>query len=179
MNFNDFKDSKFNDEHELHMHLPFLQFVASQCDHVTEFGFEYAKSAVALISGCRGKVVSYDIRHTPEVDILKKMTLPCEWEFHVQDTTKPGFVIEPTDFLFIDTYHKYDMTKLELSQCNNVRKYIGLHDTVSHGEVSIHQDGKFPGILPALREFLADHPEWKIVYEVNFNHGLILLQRVD
>ena len=46
---------------------------------------------------------------------------------------------------------------------------ISLHDTQIFGEQG--EDGG-PGLLPALRRFLREHPEWSVVYHTQANHGL-------
>lgn len=161
---------------DISIHLPFIEFVASMCNHCTEFGFRDGNSCCALVSGCKGKVVSYDVVVSPEVELFKKMDLQCEWEF-INRNTQEDFEIDPTDFLFIDTQHTYELTRNELKKHNNVRKYIGFHDSQSHGEISRQQYGEVRGILPAVREFLEANQQWKIVYDVKFNHGLLLLER--
>ena len=85
--------------------------------------------------------------------------------------------IKETDMLFIDTLHTYQQVKGELRFANKVRKYIAFHDTWSHGVGSRDIVGE-PGITNAINEFLVKYPEWKKIYEVNFNHGLIILEKV-
>ena len=103
--------------------------------------------------------------------------------------------IETTDLLFIDTWHVYGWLKLELQRWNSyVSKYIILHDTTVDewaGEtirlkwnprtqsedtgIPIHEITK--GLWPAIREFLQEHPEWKIEQRWTNNNGLTILAR--
>lgn len=158
-------------------HLPLLEFLASLCSHVTEFGFRQGFSASAFIAGCPGKVVSYDIQTYNEVSVLKNMDLPCEWEFRRANTIDPNLEIAETDLLYIDTLHTYDQVKQELSlHVGKVRRFLVFHDTYSHGEMSLDVPGEI-GITKAINEFLDNNPEWHKVYEVTFNHGLTVLEK--
>lgn len=192
MNFIQFKQSRYNSVPydlknnpfgfkyengcDISAHLPFLEFIASQCNHVTEFGTRECYSTVAFLAGCKGKVVSYDIKSYPAIIELKYYELPCLWEFKQQSTIDPELKIEETDFLFIDSLHTYDQVKQELKQAKYVKKFLGFHDTFSQGEMSLDMPGT-KGIIPALVEFLNENHDWKVVYHVIFNHGLTLLQR--
>jgi hypothetical protein len=49
---------------------------------------------------------------------------------------------------------------------SQVRCWLLFHDTVS-----------FPEVKTAIDEFMSKNSHWKKVYEVKFNHGLILLER--
>jgi cephalosporin hydroxylase len=160
---------------DISAHLPLLEFLARGCDHITEFGTRYAASTSALIAGCRGKVVSYDIRTNKEIRRLQKINKPCEWEFCIDNTLKLKS-IEETDLLFVDTIHTYSQVKAELRFAPNVRKYIVFHDTYSQGEKSRDRPQE-EGITRAIDEFLAANPQWRKVYEVKFNHGLTILEK--
>jgi hypothetical protein len=195
MTFKEFRDIKFNTppwDHaynplgfrapvpgmsDISAHLPFIEYMAYQCDHCTEFGTRDCYSTAALISGCKGKVVSYDLDISNTVRQLAALDLPCDWNFGQADTIAPGFEINETDLLFIDTLHTYGQVRDELSHhAYKVNKYIIFHDTYSHGVRSLDIPGE-EGILKAINEFLASNLEWENVYEVQFNHGLIMIER--
>ncbi len=53
-------------------------------------------------------------------------------------------------------------------------RYIALHDTQIFGE---HGEDGGPGLLPALRRFLKERPEWSVVYHSEANHGLTVIGR--
>jgi spore coat polysaccharide biosynthesis predicted glycosyltransferase SpsG len=167
---------------DISAHLPLLEFLASRCDHITEFGTRDCYSTIALIYGCRkeGKVVSYDIKSTPDIEFLlsKKDDLPCDWEFRLDNTIREDLEIEPTDLLLIDTLHTYDQVKKELElHANKVNQAILFHDTFSQGEKSLDIIGE-PGINQAINEFLSEN-NWRITYQVQFNHGLVLMENMD
>ena len=78
--------------------------------------------------------------------------------------------------LFIDTWPVCEQLETELSRHSvRVRRYLVMHDTVTFGETG--EDGT-RGLIPALRAFLVDHPEWKIVAEYANSHGLIVIRRI-
>lgn len=163
------------------LHLPVLEWFASRCSHCTEFGVREGHSTVALLAGCRGQVVSYDIERTPVVNVLHAMELPCPWEFRLADTSDPTLFIDETDLLFIDTLHTYDHVKKELAlHARRSRKFLAFHDTFTCG----HRDESGPnpsarGILPAIEEFLTRFPgEYKTVYRTECCNGLLVLERI-
>jgi len=166
------------DHNNISAHLPLLEYFASKCDLVTEFGIRRGFSTVAFLSAAKQRLISYDIlNNCPIKKELKDVELPCKWEYICADTTTLAD-IDTTDFLFLDSGHTYQQVKAELRFHNKVKKWIGFHDTYSHGKISrdratLGQEG----IIRAIEEFLVEHPEWKKVYQVDFNHGLIILEK--
>lgn len=164
------------------LHLPVLEYYASLCRHVTEFGTREGCSTVALLAGCRGEVHSYDIEVTPAKAVLGAMDLPCKWEFHVGDTGSPDTPVAETDMLFVDTLHTYEHVKKELAHHGRkARRFLAFHDTFTCGERDLSgPDPNALGILPAIREFLAPYPsEYRTVYRTDVNNGLWVLERVS
>lgn len=158
---------------DISAHLPFLEFLSSKCNHVTEFGTRNCNSVSAFIAGCKGIVESYDIEESQEVRFLQSIDLPCTWLFRRRSTITPGLEINQTDLLFLDTVHTYDHITQELNMHHTkVNRWICCHDTFSY-EVN-----KPPGILTAITDFIQMNKEWKIVYHVDFNHGLTLLEKI-
>ena len=83
--------------------------------------------------------------------------------------------IDETDLLFIDTRHTAEQLWSELDRhALKVRRWIVLHDTQIFGERG--EDGG-PGLLPAIRRFLNENPEWSVVHHTQANHGLTVLSR--
>ena len=101
-----------------------------------------------------------------------------------------------TDLLFIDTWHIYGHLKRELARWNeSVNKFIILHDTtvdewigetvrVGWDALKQSRESGIPveeirkGLWPAVEEFLATNPEWKIELRLTNNNGLTVLSRV-
>lgn len=169
---------------DISAHLPILEYFASQCDTITEFGTRYCCSTSALITGAgkRGKntlVTSYDICTTPDIYYLialeRNGKLPCKWKFNQKDTVSSDFQIEPCDLLFVDTLHTEQHVKKELALHGHmVKKYLIFHDTFSQGLESMDRKGE-RGILYAIREYTKD--SFNLIYNANFNHGLQVWER--
>lgn len=166
------------------LHLPVLEYYASLCDHVTEFGTRGGESTVALISGCKGQVCSFDIQKSEIVDVLSSTKLPCEsWRFFELDTgaTQGSEVVGPTDMLFIDTLHTYDHVTKELSiHGRKATKYLAFHDTFTCGDRDISGYNPYAkGILPAIHEFLERFPgEYRTAYKTDVCNGLWILEKL-
>jgi hypothetical protein len=177
-----FPPEKLKVSSDISAHLPMLEFLASQVWSVTEFGTRGCYSTSAFLSGCRGRVKSYDLHWNTDIDYLyrlqEKGKLPCEWRFEQGDTLKIK-PIELTQMLFIDTLHTYDQVIGELNRhAANVTTYLVFHDTsiYSQGNVSVDRPNE-AGILKAVDEFLEKNPQWQEVYRVEYNHGLLVLEK--
>ena len=178
--------SKFNDlflamcesQSDIAEHLPVLAFLATQCDHVTEFGVRTGHSTVtflhALEQNKNATLRSYDLKDNYGVLDDYELQTPIDWVFHSANTIEIS-PIEETDFLFIDTLHTYAQVSQELRiHGEQARKWIGFHDTHTFGERG--EDGGM-GIVQAIKDWLAAHNEWRIVYTTKRNNGMMLIER--
>jgi hypothetical protein len=159
-------------------HLPVLAFLATQCDHVTEFGVRTGHSTVAFLHAMEGRrsaqLRSYDLNDAYGVHNSCSPLTSVDWEF-TQASTLNIPVIYETDFLFIDTLHTYAHVTQELRlHGDQARKWIGFHDTQTFGKVG--EDGGM-GIVQAIEDWLAAHNEWRIVYQTKRNNGMMLIER--
>ena len=189
-----------NTPSDIHLHLPVLHGYATKCAHVTEMGARTGNSTVAFLYAHPPKFVSYDYQYkTPEphleagvkqlvalFEACKAMGVNCAYSG--ADVLKTE--IEPTDLLFIDTWHCYAQLAKELKlHGHKAKKYIAFHDTFSYGtrgegypSMDIHHphrdtmDGS-GGIRPAIDEFLEAHREWSIEHETKQNNGLIVIAK--
>ena len=185
---------------DIHEHLPTLYRYATECEHITECGVRAVVSSYAFANALRvkgnNKLILVDLVGGNSVD---RFLEECENEnvnaifYEESDLTCP---IEKTDLLFIDTWHVYGHLKRELERWNTyANKYIILHDTTVDGEVgeSVRLRYDIPkqmlesglsreeierGLWPAVEEFLALHPEWKLKERYINNNGLTVLERV-
>ena len=154
-------------------HLPMLYRYASLCRHITEFGVRTGNSTAAFLHGGPNKLVSYDINDFKDYEEYKLMAPEVEFIFKKEDTQFN--TIEETDMIFFDTIHTYDQVKMELEQhAHKARKFLMFHDTETFGEVG--QDGS-PGIMYAIREFMAVNKLWQIDYENKACNGLLVLRK--
>lgn len=159
---------------DIHAHLPRLMRLASECSHVTEFGSRYGASTTALLLGKPKKLVVYDIVKQTEMSELESWAGDTEFVFKLEDTSKVE--IEPTDLLFIDTYHVYDQLKAELRQAPKVRKYIAMHDTCQNA--TIGEDlVEGHGLGRAIGEFLNENPIWTLLAIYFDDCGMTVLKR--
>jgi len=180
-------------------HIPTLYEYTKKVDHVTECGVRGVVSSYAFAAGLlgnpRNKLVQVDIETNNSV-VEFQMEAAAEGintVFYEQsDLDCP---MEPTDLLFIDTWHVYGHLKRELARWHSqVSKYIIMHDTTVDewaGE-SIRSGSNIPeqsrqtgipeeeigrGLWPAIEEFLAAHPEWIMERRYTNNNGLTILAR--
>ena len=158
---------------DINEHCDTLKQLASESDVVIEFGMRHGVSTVALLAGQPKRLISYDLNQDPIAEVLKRQQGDTEFSFVQGDSL--SVQIEPCDLLFIDTRHTADQLTQELQRhADKVRRRIVLHDTQIFGERG--EDGG-PGLLPALRRFLKEQPEWSVVSHTQTNHGLTVISR--
>jgi predicted O-methyltransferase YrrM len=162
---------------DINEHLPMLHFLAQQCDHVTEFGVRTGASTLAFLHGLQGRratLRSYDIND--QFNVCEDMTphTRVDWVFSVCSTLAIS-QIEPTDLLFVDTLHRYEQVRHELALHGDaVRRWIVFHDTETFG---VTGDDGGEGINRAIDKWMAERPEWRIVYRTHRNNGLTVIER--
>jgi len=185
---------------DINQHLPTLKNYASQCTHVTECGVRSVTSSWAFAAGLEGKLnarlVQVDLDTNQNVEIFGTVAREAGINvtfYHESDLTCP---IEPTELLFIDTWHVYAQLKRELERWHSsVSKWIIMHDTTVDewlGETirdglnaeaqSIHTGWPIEeinkGLWPAVEEFLNAHREWILEQRFTNNNGLTILRRI-
>jgi hypothetical protein len=184
---------------DINEHLPTLFRYGLECYHITECGVRGVTSSYAFANALRtktgNKLVQVDLDTNENVVTFQK---ECNVEkvntvfYQESDLTCP---IEPTELLFIDTWHVYGHLKRELDRWHSsVSKYIIMHDTtvdewygetIRNGWNAVEQskttgipvDEINKGLWPAVDEFLKAHPEWILNERFTNNNGLTILQR--
>jgi hypothetical protein len=160
---------------DIHEHVPTLYELASQCRHVTELGTRTGVSTTALLFAQPDKLVCYDKLKYPQVERLR--VLAGRTQFHIHQADVLAVEIEPTDLLFIDTFHVYEQLREELRRHGpKVQKYIVLHDTTTFGERGEIQGQR--GLWPAVEEFLAQG-RFRLRQRFTNNNGLTVLEAVQ
>lgn len=159
-------------------HLPTLRALASRHDRVVEFGVRQVVTTFALLAGRPKSLLSVDIEPPPLSRLMIAEDLAeaegIDFKFRLASTLD----IPPVacDFLFIDTLHTYTQLKAELARhADGVTKTIAFHDTVTFGEVGM--DGTSPGLVAAIDEYLAEHPDWSVVWHDVKCNGLTVIER--
>ena len=191
--------AKCNNPSDINEHLPTLRNYASKCTHVTECGVRGVTSSWAFAAGLEGKprarLVQVDLDTNQNVvrfvTIARKAGINVTF-YQQSDLTCP---IEPTELLFIDTWHVYGHLKRELNRWHSsVSKWIIMHDTTIDAEqgetIRCGLNAKkhsvksgYPldeinkGLWPAVTEFLKAHPEWTLEKRYTNNNGLTVLKR--
>lgn len=162
-------------------HVPTLRNLASHCGHVTEFGVRSGNSTRALMAGRPGRLVSYDINEDAHI---RELFRDQENKGYLYDYIIANVLtveIEPTEMLFIDTWHSYQQLAEELKlHAAKVSRYIIMHDTETYGlggEELRHQDAPQGGLLAAIGEFLVRNPGWNVFQHYPNNNGLTVLAR--
>jgi hypothetical protein len=196
MNIEQWYEHRCRERTDINEHLPRLFELAQECDHITELGTAGLHSTWAFLMARPKKFITVDIlapESRPGVRAVLDQAQSLaeaegvDFQFIQADTTAPEFQLEPTDLLFIDTYHVYEHLKKELAQHSHcARKYIVLHDTTTfadHGEVNSYDSQVKPehrtqprGLWPAVLEFLEDNPHWQILERRTNNNGLTILR---
>lgn len=160
---------------DINEHVPKLRELASRCAHVTALGARFGVSTIALLAGQPHTLRSYDLYRDPIVEVLRRRQGACTFDF--EQASSLTVEIEETDLLFVDTVHTADHLWQELSRhAGKVRRWIALHDTHTFGEIG---EAGAAGILFAVRRFLRERPEWRVVYRAENNNGFMVLSRVD
>lgn len=173
---------------DINEHLPVLHDLANRCTHVTEMGVRTGVSSRALLSSNASKFRMYDLTADSEVSNLvdKCVAAGMDVQYTIADVLKID--IEPTDLLFIDTWHVYKQLRAELLRhAGKSKRYLVLHDTHTFG-VADHQHvyplnnqtvQSGPGLLPAVIEFMIYDPNWRFVYHTHRNNGFTVLERTN
>jgi hypothetical protein len=160
---------------DVYRHLPTLYRYASCCRHVTEFGTRTGVSTLALLRAVPERLVAYDLNRHPEVDHLEELARlqNVDFSFRQEDTRRAD--LEPTDLLFIDTFHTRDQLETELAAAGaKVRCYLIFHDTETYGE---HGEDGGEGLWPAIAAFVRRNPTWCLLDHRPESHGLTVLRR--
>lgn len=178
---------------DINEHLDTLRYYAFKCEHITEMGFRWGCSTYALLAGRPDTLISYDIVFDLEVDNIARMAKEYRTDFQFINKNVLSVEIEPTDLLFLDTFHHYLQLKMELKlHAPNVMKYIILHDTTTFDainesiaenvrpllrpeEIYAYETCPVKGLGPAIREFLAENPQWHVLERFENNNGLLIL----
>lgn len=165
---------------DINEHVPTLRRFASECSHVTEFGVRSGNSTRAIMAARPARLVSYDFR---ENEFMTRLFSQEEgsgypYSYILQDVLEAD--IEPTQMLFIDTWHSYDQLSEELKKhAGKVSRYIILHDTETYGFTGENCYGKQArsGLWSALGEFFLKNPTWRVLEHFPNNNGLTVLVR--
>jgi predicted O-methyltransferase YrrM len=167
---------------DINEHLPTLRKLVETIGpeaQVVELGTRYGVSTTALLAGQPAGLVSYDLAQTLQARKLAKYAAAfakkTKLELRSEDST--ACTPRPHDLLLVDTDpHTRDRVWAELSlHAPHCRRFIVFHDTEIFGE----KYGDKPGVMPAVRRWLKEHPEWTMIRRDRNNNGLTVISRDD
>lgn len=174
---------------DINEHILTLIKYGKECEHITEMGVRGIVSTWAFLEGKPKKMISYDIQDPKEwqqdINDVYETSKEYDIDFKFIKANVLNVEIEPTELLFIDTWHAYKQLKQELNlHSGKVSKYIILHDTSSYeftDETSYEKwgdewigDGK--GLWRAIEEFIEENNNWYIHERFRNNNGLTILK---
>ena len=187
---------------DINEHIETLFLCANECQSVLELGVRTGVSSWAFLkglveNGCsKKKLVAVDLEYHPNVAAVQKAGAAQGVEsLFIQGNDLVFDASERFDMTFIDTWHVYGQLKRELQRfAPFTNKYIAMHDTAVdalYGEsircgwdigaqsqqTGIPAEEIARGLQPAIDEFLAEHPEWRVKYVRKNNNGLTVLEK--
>lgn len=163
---------------DINEHCPLLRSIASQYEHLTEFGMRSGVSTTAFLAasleGKLKRVISYDIHTLTSTASRLSSLAPDIFKFIQASSLTTS--IEETDVLFIDSNHRYNHLMKELTlHHTQVKDTIILHDTVLFGK---HGERGGPGLWQAVLDFVKYVPPWFIYEHHPNNCGLTILKKL-
>lgn len=168
---------KCSEPSDINEHLPTLYEFAKKVKNITEFGVRNVVSTWAFANSFPEKLLCVDIIKQPEVNDLLQICKNQNLNIEFKEANTLSINIEPTDLLFIDTWHSYIQLKNELQiHHSKVNNYIIMHDTITF--CNKDQEGPGPGLCPAIKEFLNEHKEWTELCTYSNNNGLTILKKI-
>jgi hypothetical protein len=153
---------------DIHKHLPLLRDLAQRCKTVVELGVRDGQSTRAFLV-TPVQLRSYDIVLDPNVERLFEISRSVGNDHVYIEADDLKIELPEVDMIFIDTEHTYYQLVQELRRHGNkAQKYLAFHDT---GEPCLTQ------LMPAIMEFLAWNPHWRVMYHTRECHGFTVLER--
>jgi hypothetical protein len=182
----------------LYGHLGNLRELAQECSSVVEIGIAWLESTTALFLGLSENPSPYrsyvgiDISSPYEMAKYNRMALENGLDCTFLIENDLNIDIPETAFLFIDSLHIYAHLSYELEKFSpKVSKYIAMHDTSApYGETDEPYSGDYSeypahisrtkrGLWLAVEDFLAAHPEWRLLKRKFDYHGFTVLERIQ
>jgi hypothetical protein len=177
---------------DINEHIPTFIEYASECEYITEMGVRAITSTWAFLGAAPKKLISYDMEdpshYGADINVVYEVAKQYGLDFKFIQADVLKIEIEPTDLLFLDTWHAYDQLKAELERhSSKVSKYIIMHDTTSYEyrDEPLTSENTFEGekstgkgLWPAITEFLDSNSEWELHKRYTNNNGITIIKRV-
>lgn len=161
---------------DMRPHMEQLRDLAALCSCVVEFGTRSGNSTSAILAGLteRGGGILYSYDMNPPACTFEADGA-AQWRFTQARTDELG-AIPDCDLFFVDALHTEAQVRAELKHAGAVRSYIALHDVNMFG---FNGENGQPGIMPAIFDFLARSPEWRVSAYYPSAWGLLVLKRAS
>lgn len=170
---------------DLDQHAMKIKEFAAKCDSVAAFVKRREWNVILAAARPRDLVV-YQTEQDPLLDVVHQATKneATDQKEVRRYTTIVGpdadsLKAEPlkqADMLVIDTVHHGERLRQELERHGaGVKRFIVLRGTAVAGEQSEDRSG--PGLLPAMRAFVAANSEWSVIWHSQEQYGLTVLGR--
>ena len=174
---------------DINEHLGTLHEYAKKCETIAEMGVRSVVSSYAFALAKPKKMLCLDLETNVNVERFEQecKSEGINMEF-VKCSSLEYELTQNYDLLFIDTLHTFQQLTKELElHHSKVNKYIIFHDTVYWGHKNENpvdssdtgERGDTAGLVPALRNFLRTHPNWKEVCTYTNNNGLTIIRNTD
>lgn len=184
-------------------HVPVLIQYGRMVNSITEMGVRFGWSTRSFLFARPKSLLSIDKFEWNSVHQSGQNASPGNSQFQKYKSLYAGLVdfnftladttelepIEPTELLFIDTFHHKECLEIELAQHGDkASKFIILHDTQTFGECGQADDSCLffrrkttneagTGLNYAIRPFLQKNPHWRLREFRANNNGLTVLER--
>ena len=166
-----------HDAYTINEHLETIHHYACQAGFIVEFGSGFCNSTWALLAGMPKKMRCYDVnRWSPYFEQVEAAAIMTGMDFAFIKADTSQVTIDPCDLLFIDSRHTFAHCQAELAHNGSlVGRWIIFHDTTTFGEKG---EDSGTGLWPAIEQFIAANPHWKIKERFTHNNGLTVLERI-
>lgn len=156
------------------------------CSRITEFGTRHGVSTTAFLMALPDSLECYDLAKSPAIEELERLADEngVYFKHHTADVLKID--IEPTDFLFIDTWHIAGQCAAELERhADKVRHRIAFHDVADYAYWERGEDNHYKatgdfdtrGLRYAIEPFMEKNKQWKQVFRTEECNGLLIIER--
>lgn len=157
---------------DINQHSDLLRDLAAKAKKTVSFSHRHDVSTVALLAG-GNNVFVYDPIRFAEYDHLQSL---APGKLHWEPLLWSNAPIERCDLLFLDLIpHNAALLWGLLDRHGRAADRIVIHDTVTFGEQG---EGGGPGLLPAIRRFVQENPDWTVIESLQNNNGLMLISRL-
>ena len=156
-----------------------LKDLARGCIHITEISKNDDHILPTLLLTTKPSTLHCYREEETSLVIIKDIlhdAIPKHTTFRLFKDSSIKTYIEPTEFLIFSLPISFtSATQLLTKHAPQVKKYIafpGINHYAKRGS-----DGRTPGAVDGILQYLAEHPEWSIKKRIKKQDGLILLEK--